>query len=169
MVDVYPTQQHSQTRTFAPQEFLYHSDFDKKGVLFYLGTLGYQTVWQNPDSVQRQVRAFSSALSSGQPCDVLGREIGNTHTVNQPFSFFGLQLGLGRRLLPACYSIRNRKSENYVLLSWRFEASNDLVNWQLLDTRYNDLHDPQARSRMCAKGAASTWGIDLSIYDKIGY
>ena len=78
-------------------------------------------------------------------------------------------MSVGRRLLPTCYSLRNRYSESYVLLSWRFEASNDLVNWQLLDTRYNDLHDPHTRNHMCQKGSASTWGIDLSVYDKIGY
>eukprot|EP00353_Schmidingerella_taraikaensis_P008239 CAMPEP_0185588788 /NCGR_PEP_ID=MMETSP0434-20130131/54537_1 /TAXON_ID=626734 ORGANISM="Favella taraikaensis, Strain Fe Narragansett Bay" /NCGR_SAMPLE_ID=MMETSP0434 /ASSEMBLY_ACC=CAM_ASM_000379 /LENGTH=55 /DNA_ID=CAMNT_0028211703 /DNA_START=591 /DNA_END=758 /DNA_ORIENTATION=- len=32
----------SQTRSCAPEEFLYESDFDKRGVLFYLGTLGYR-------------------------------------------------------------------------------------------------------------------------------
>ena len=72
----------TQTRSLAPKEFLYQSDFDKRGVLFYLGTLGYQTVWQNPDSVRRQVRAFSSSLSAGQPCDLLSRQLYNLHTVN---------------------------------------------------------------------------------------
>ena len=54
-------------------------------------------------------------------------------------------------------------------MSWRFEGSNDLVNWQLLDARYNDMHDHKTRDNLCAKGAASTWGIDLSIYDQVGY
>ena len=55
------------------------------------------------------------------------------------------------------------------MLSWRFEGSNDLINWQLLDTRYNDLHDAWTREQMCQKSAATTWGLDLSIYEKIGY
>ncbi len=71
--------------------------------------------------------------------------------------------------MPTCYSIKNRSSENYVILSWRFEGSNDLVNWQLLDARYHDLHDENTRDHMCKKSAASTWGIDLSLYDRIGY
>ena len=129
------------TRTIPPDEFLYESDFDSNGVLFYLGTLGYQTNYANPDASRRQVRAFSSSMTSGNPSDILGRSLVNCHTLNEPFSFFGLHLTAGRRLLPTCYSIRNRDSDNYVLLSWRFEGSNDLVNWQLLDTRYHDLHD----------------------------
>jgi hypothetical protein len=73
----------------------------------------------------------------------MGRHVTNNHTMNQAFSFFGFQITLGRYLLPTCYTIRNRPSEAYVMLSWRFEGSNDLVNWQLLDTRYHDLHDQQ--------------------------
>ena len=118
-----------------PQEFIYKHDFDKRGALFYLGTLGYKTKWENPDSVRKQVRAFASSLGQGRPSDIVGRKVVNCHTLNQPFSFFGFQIGLGRRLLPSCYSIRNRNSNSYVLLNWRLEGSNDLVNWTLLDTR----------------------------------
>ena len=32
-----------------PQEFVYDHDFDRNGALFYLGSLGYQTKWLNPD------------------------------------------------------------------------------------------------------------------------
>ena len=45
----------------------------------------------------------------------------------------------GRRLLPNCYTLRNGLI-NQVMTSWRFEASNDLVNWYTLDTRYGNLH-----------------------------
>ena len=157
------------TRSCAPDEFLYESDFDKRGVLFYLGTLGYRASYQNPDAGRMQVQAFSSSLSAGSPSDVLGRSLVNCHTVNEPFSFFGMHLRGGRRLLPTCYSIRNRNSDNYAMLSWRFEGSNDLVNWQLLDSRYNDSHEEHLRAHLCKKGAVSTWGVDLELYDKISF
>jgi len=38
-------------------------------------------------------------------------------------------------LLPSAYSLRNRNSSSNVLLNWRLEASNDLVNWICLDVR----------------------------------
>jgi hypothetical protein len=40
---------------YVPNEFIYDHDFDNNGALFYLGTFGYQTTYQNPDSVRKQV------------------------------------------------------------------------------------------------------------------
>lgn len=112
-----------------PAEFLYEHDLDKNGVFFYLGTLGFQTVWQNPDQIRRLVRGFASSISAGTPSNLAGRALTNNHSANEAFSFFGLQLAQERRLLPTCYSVRNRPSESYAMLSWRFEGSNDLINW----------------------------------------
>ena len=75
---------------------------------------------------------------------------------------------MDRRIMPSCYSIRNRDSSNYVMLSWRLEASNDLVNWSLLDTRTTDQHDEDIVARMSHPGAMSTWGIDTSVYEQLG-
>lgn len=38
---------------FVPSEFVYEYDFDNNGALFYLGTLGYQSTWQNPESMRK--------------------------------------------------------------------------------------------------------------------
>ena len=38
-------------------------------------------------------------------------------------------------MLPSCYTIRNRNSTTNVLMNWHFEASNDRVNWAVLDRR----------------------------------
>lgn len=59
----------------------------------------------------------------------------NCRTGNEPFSYFGLDLGEGRQLLPTCYSIRNRNITTHVMLNWHFEGSNDKVNWTVLDRR----------------------------------
>ena len=45
-----------------PVEFKYDHDFDHNGTLFYLGTLGYQAHWQNPDIVRKQIRTFASSV-----------------------------------------------------------------------------------------------------------
>ena len=73
-----------------PAEFVYDHDFDRNGALFYLGTLGYQLEWKNPDVDRRQVRSFASSISKGRPSDILGREAVNCYTMNQAFAFFGL-------------------------------------------------------------------------------
>jgi hypothetical protein len=59
----------------------------------------------------------------------------NCRTGNEPYSYFGVDLGDGRRLLPTCYSLRNRNSSTFVMLNWHFEGSNDKVNWTVLDRR----------------------------------
>jgi hypothetical protein len=55
--------------------------------------------------------------------------------LNEPFSFFGIDLGQGRTFAPSCYSLRNRNSSTHVLMNWHFEGSVDRVNWVLLDRR----------------------------------
>ena len=83
----------------------------------------------------------------------------------------------GRRLVPTCYTIRNiigdispgdSKSESGIsLLNWQFEASQDMLSWQILDKR---VHYPEAQimrgppspqvQMLTKKGAVSSWGID---------
>ena len=65
----------------------------------------------------------------------MGRVATNSRTQNEPFSYFGVDLGEGRALLPTCYTIRNRNSTTHVLMNWHFEGSNDKVNWVILDRR----------------------------------
>jgi hypothetical protein len=55
------------------------------------------------------------------------------------------------------------------MLSWRFEASNDMVHWTLLDTRYHNLHTPDAIDALCKKGGTTTWGIEPHVFHSIGY
>ena len=153
-------------------DFNYKHDFDENGALYYLGTQGKKRPWSNPHSLGI-VQCFTSSIGSGSVEDIGGRSIVNCRTLNEPFSFFGLDLGQGRFLAPSCYSIRNRNSPTHVLVNWHFEASNDRVNWLLLDRRiylsdspsYNkDLENE--RTQLCQKGATSTWGIDVAIYNE---
>ena len=55
------------------------------------------------------------------------------------------------------------------MLSWRFEASNDLINWHLLDTRVHNLESGEMARKLIPSGATTTWGIDQSVFEKIGY
>jgi hypothetical protein len=87
--------------------------------------------------------------------------------LNEPFSFFGVDLGEGRLLVPTCYSVKNRNSTTHVMMNWHLEASNNNVNWVLLDRRiylsdninYN-LELVEEQKTLQKKGATSTWGID---------
>ena len=90
-----------------PTEFVFQHHFDENGALYFLGTYGKRRLYQNPHSLG-QVQAFASSIGQGHPEDIVGRTSTMTRTGNEPFSFFGVDLGEGRQLLPTCYTIRNR-------------------------------------------------------------
>lgn len=81
------------------------------------------------------MQSFASSVGAGGPENFVGRLVTNCRTLNEPFSYFGVDLGEGRMLLPTCYTIRNRNSTTHVLLNWHFEGSNDKSNWTILDRR----------------------------------
>ena len=72
----------------------------------------------------------------------------------------------GRRLVPKCYTLKTSSVGSSVMTSWRFEASNDLVQWLTLDTRYGHLHTQDAFSSICKPGGTTTWGIDSRRFTK---
>ena len=90
-----------------PEEFVYSYDFDDNGLLYFLGTYGKTKAWQNPHSIG-QVTVFASSIGYGSLEDIVGRQTTNCRTLNEPMSFFGLDLGLDRGFLPTCYTWRNR-------------------------------------------------------------
>ncbi len=54
-------------------QFTYNYDFDKNGVIYFLGTLGNKkTNFENPHLLG-VIRAFSSSLKSGKVEDFVGR------------------------------------------------------------------------------------------------
>jgi hypothetical protein len=55
--------------------------------------------------------------------------------LNEPFSYFGVDLSIERHLLPTCYTIRNRNSSTHVMLNWHLEGSIDKQSWVILDRR----------------------------------
>ena len=65
----------------------------------------------------------------------VGRNVVNLRTLDEPYSFFGVDLGIDRKLLPTHYTLRNRNSSTHVMMNWHFEGSNDRINWTLLDRR----------------------------------
>ena len=81
------------------------------------------------------MKAFFSTIGKGNVFNFVGRQIANCRTLNEPYSFMGVDLGHNRFLLPNCYTIRNRMSSSYVMLNWLFEGSIDGKKWYILDKR----------------------------------
>ena len=153
--------------------FKYNYDFDENGALYYLGTKGRKYQYRNPHEL-KIVTAFASSLSKGQISDFVGRNLVNLRTENEENSFFGVDLGENRTLVPMAYSIRNRNSSTHVMLCWNLEASNDKLNFEILDTRiFSNPENPQIhqklereRNLLKEPGCTSTWGISKRVREK---
>ena len=87
--------------------FKYTYDFDENGALYYLGKKEKKYQYRNPHELNI-VTAFASSISKGQISDFVGRNLVNLRTENEENSFFGVDLGENRTLVPTAYSIRNR-------------------------------------------------------------
>ena len=152
-------------------KFKYKYDFDKNGALYYIGTYGLSRNYQNPHDL-KLIKAFGSSLLSGYYSDFIGRNVVNLYTENEENSFFGVDLGPNRYLLPTLYSIRNRDSSLNVLLNWDLQGSNDKINFTILDKRrFNsefDNRDKYKKYRNLLKEpkTTSTWGISKKIREK---
>ena len=55
-----------------------------------------------------------------------------------------------------------------MLLSWRLEASNDLVKWTTLDDRTVDLHSQAAMEKLQRRGGVATCGIHPNVTKHCG-
>ena len=60
-------------------DFRYQSDFDENGVLYYLGTFGFNSPYQNPYAIS-QVKVFFSSMGKGNYEDFVGRTLVNCRT-----------------------------------------------------------------------------------------
>ena len=153
--------------------FKYTYDFDENGALYFLGTKGKRHQYRNPHEIN-MVKAFASSISKGQVSDFVGRNLVNLRTENEENSFFGVDLGKNRCLVPTAYSIRNRNSSSHVMLCWNLEASNDKINFEILDTRiFSNVNNPQIhqklekeRNLLREPGCTSTWGISRKIKER---
>ena len=153
--------------------FKYTYDFDENGALYFLGTKGKRQQYRNPHEIN-MVKAFASSISKGQVSDFVGRNLVNLRTENEENSFFGVDLGSNRTLVPSAYSIRNRNSSSHVMLCWNLEASNDRVNFEILDTRiFSNTNNPKVhqklekeRNLLKEPGCTSTWGISKKVRER---
>ena len=154
-------------------KFKYKSDFDHNGALYYLGTKGLTKNYENPHKL-KLIKAFGSSLLSGNFYDFVGRKFTDLSTENEENSFFGIDLGPERYLIPTAYSIKNRDSDKDVLLCWNFQGSNDKINFEILDKRIfmsetdEKLNDKTRKCRHMLKKpkTTSTWGVSKSIREK---
>jgi len=133
---------------YEPQfEFSYNYDFDQNGVFYFLGTVGKSTSYKNPH-ITKQAKAFYSSLGKGNISNFIGRELENLRTLNEPYSFFGVDIGEERYLIPSAYTIKNRNSSSHVMFNWVLEGSNDSITYEILDSRTFKSDDIELDSKL---------------------
>ena len=151
--------------------FYYQKDFDQNGIFYYLGTLGYTSVYCNPHIIG-QVKVFCSSIESGNISELVGRNFKeNIETKDIYKSYFGIDLGSDRLLNPLKYSIKNNNSNKNTMLSWTFEGSNDLSNFVILDQRnfINDKNLVKEKNLLINPGITATWGVNKELRKKYIY
>jgi hypothetical protein len=119
--------------------FEYTRDFDERGVLYYIGTLGGTEEWKNP-MLRELVRVSWSSLEKGSLHSALEREPSECWSMDVPSSWMQLDLGEDRSLVLSHYSLRHgSNSRQDFLRNWVLQGSDDAKTWEVLQRHINDV------------------------------
>lgn len=122
------------------KKFTYASDFDKNGILYYLGTQGgFSDTWENP--YKKGVVNISYTGEFGSPGIMKTENLITREVIDS--TFFGgskpqtLALDFGNNLISLDqYTIRHGyKYANSFIYKWIVSGSTDGINWVTLDSR----------------------------------
>ncbi|VVC42226.1 Hypothetical protein CINCED_3A002842 [Cinara cedri] len=142
-----------------PMKFKHYYDFDKNGVLYWIGTNGKTSVdWVNPGQYGLMLVQSSDGrnLPYGQVEDILSRDSVaiNCHTNDDSKAWFSIDLGLW--IIPTDYTLRHARGYGRsALRNWLFQMSKDGTNWTTLYMHIDDtaLNEP---------GNTATWSIEIN-------
>eukprot|EP01083_Nonionella_stella_P232005 818828_1 len=121
--------------------FNYASDFDANGICYALGTNFGTKTWENPS----KNGLIAVRYAHGTPHNVeyvVGRGnahnyVSNDHKITK--QYFTVDFGVKLKLKPNYYSLKHGDGDNsYCIRNWRFEGSNDGVEWTVLKNHEND-------------------------------
>ena len=145
------------------REFIYQSDFDTNGIIYYLGSQGGTAAWTNPaDLGAVEITSTELATNSLSTASFIGREVVRCVTRNVASAFFCVDLKT-HTVRPTKYTLRHYSSwDTEALRNWRFEASLDGSSWQLL-------REHSADTALNGRGSSSTWDIPTSVSGAFRY
>ncbi|KAK6110532.1 HECT-domain (ubiquitin-transferase) family protein [Brugia pahangi] len=134
--------------------FTYTSDFDDKGIIYWLGTNGKTvTEWTNPASVHVVFVTSSDGerLPYGQHEDILSREALNCHTSDDKNAHFTIDLGI--YFYPKTYTLRHARGYGRsALRNWLLQGSHNGRIWDVLVVHEND-------TSLNYPGSTASWPI----------
>ena len=120
----------------------YKNDFDKNGLLYFIGTKGASQSYQNP-AIQKLITVKSCALTddSNSISCITGRKP-EVYSITKSLKNSWISINLIKtKIRLTHYSLRhyNTNSEsNNALLSWKLEGKNKGGKWKLLSYHEND-------------------------------
>jgi len=135
------------------------ADFDREGLLYYIGTNGRNiSDWVNPAQYGLVVLTSSEGrnLPYGKLDDILSRDKNalNCHTNDDRRAWFAIDLGVW--LVPSAYTMRHARGYGRsAVRTWQLEGSRDGVNWVTLSDHVND-------ERLNEPGSTATWSIECN-------
>uniref|UniRef100_A0A914ZV22 E3 ubiquitin-protein ligase n=10 Tax=Parascaris univalens TaxID=6257 RepID=A0A914ZV22_PARUN len=143
-------------RSSSKISFVYSSDFDDQGLIYWLGTNGKTfSHWTNPASVNVVYVTSSDGARQpyGHPEDILSRDVSalNCHTSDDKNAHFTIDLGV--YIYPTSYTLRHARGYGRsALRNWLFQGSRNGRTWDVLLVHENDaaLSDP---------GSTATWPV----------
>lgn len=142
------------------RQFKFGYDFDKNGILYWLGTAMGAIDWINPASID-SVRVSSSALMGDSHSIIAFTGRDTVRLCSKPVmnSWFAVDF-FDKYVTPTHYSLKHYSSWDVeALRSWVLEASNDGSNFVILMRHSNDTH-------LYKRGGTHTWRITPPVSEK---
>eukprot|EP01083_Nonionella_stella_P042846 115638_1 len=135
--------------------FKYESDFDMNGIVYYLGSDGGKSDWQNPSKKGIiKIDSVPLRMDSKAKHNFVGREPVRCLTKNTRNAWFSIDFG-DAQIKPTHYTLRHYVSwKDYCLRSWELQGSRDGgKQWSTIRQHIND-------KSLAHKSASHTWPLD---------
>jgi len=136
--------------------FVYVSDFDTNGLLYWLGTKKLSAPWRNPHSLGVVEASQSTDAGNNPASNALERPPfeGYSHTGSRMYEWFQVKLLDGCRLNPTRYTLRIKCCR--FLRNWDFMGSRDGgTTWEILISHQSD-------SVLSHSVSSHTWSVPLT-------
>jgi len=131
----------------------YTEDFDKNGIIYFIGTDGLKAHFSNPAN-KKTILATRSTTQIGHANMMCGRENNPSCSLNQERQWYQIDLGEKRLCAPSHYTLKGNPNVGIEQpRSWWFQASSDGMKWKTLKEHKQDA---------AVKGAGSsfTWEVN---------
>ena len=140
-----------------PLKCEYEHDFDKNGMVYWIGTNAYTcSEWVNPAEfgVVHVSCSDGKKLPYGKLYQILSRDQTlNVHSSDDRHAWFAFDFGV--HFLPSAYTLRHARGYGKSALRyWAVQFSYDGINWVDFKTHIND-------SALSEPGSTYTWTLDL--------